>query len=118
VRDVRDVSYTTAGYRNGRPAVRPYVYRGADADMEEAIRERLAAVRAQLAAEPDPCDGGYEWRREAEAEHADPPQVTTPVAPSAPTSKPAAVSVAPQAPEPKPRCGYLVARCDCQRGVR
>ena len=94
----------TAGPRNGWPAIKPYVYRGADADMEEAIRERLAAVRAQLA-----------------AEHADPPQVTTPVAPSAPTSKPAAVSVAPQAPEPKPRCdrcGYLVARCDCRGGAR
>jgi hypothetical protein len=97
----------TAGYRNGYPALRPYVYRGAEADMEEAIRERLAAVRAQFAAEPDPNAVSYEWRREQLAEIAEPPQVPAPVAPPA--------------PEPKPRCdrcGYLTIRCDCPGGPK
>jgi hypothetical protein len=120
---------------NGLPEFRPYV-RGRQRPpwMLTALGPQMAglALDAQRTRrDPDPNGVGYEWRREAEAEHAEPPCPPRALRPGGCADSDADVpseAVPPRkdpgviaGPEPKPRCGrcgYLVARCDCQGGVR
>jgi hypothetical protein len=95
-----------SGPRNGMPATKPYHYRDPDAGREAEVAEILARIRQQAAEELDPGEG-YEFRREALLEMAEPAPLRL-----VPDPEPE-----PVVPEPKPRCGhcgYLVARCSCE----